>query len=239
MCLIISASPYLQGKRYPMKNDNIPGAILQRDKKSFAIVPKSPTGIITPEELDKISAVAKKYDIPAIKITSGQRIALVGIEEDDLDDIWSELDMPKGKVKPTEKSLHYVQACPGIAACKYGAQDAIGMGQEMDRVFADRILPAKVKIGISGCSFSCGESMVRDIGLLGKKSGWSLVIGGNAARRPRIGDIVAERLSKEEVITLAERYLDFYCLHGKDKERSARFCERLGIERIQQAICSI
>lgn len=81
--------------------------------------------------------------------------------------------------------------------------------------------------------------MVRDIGLLGKKSGWSLVIGGNAARRPRIGDIVAERLSKEEVITLAERYLDFYCLHGKDKERSARFCERLGIERIQQAICSI
>jgi NAD(P)H-nitrite reductase large subunit len=221
-----------------MIEDTVPNAIIQRDKKTYAIVPKIPVGIITPEELDKISAVAKKYDIPAIKITSGQRIALVGIEEENLENIWQELDMPRGQVKPSDKNLHYVQACPGIAACKYGIQDAIGMGQEMEQVFKDIPLPAKVKIGVSGCSFSCGESMVRDIGLLGKKSGWSLVIGGNAARRPRIGDIVAERLSKEQVISLAQRFLDFYCLHGKAKERTARFCERLGIERIQQAILS-
>ncbi|MFT6190571.1 MAG: NAD(P)H-nitrite reductase large subunit [Oleispira sp.] len=219
-----------------MIDDSIPRAIIQRDKKSYAIVPKIPVGIITPEQLDRISAVAKKYDIPAIKITSGQRIALVGIEKDKLEDIWHELDMPRGQVKPGERSLHYVQACPGIAACKYGVQDAIGMGQEMDKVFSDINLPAKVKVGISGCSFSCGESMVRDIGLLGKKSGWSLVIGGNAARRPRIGDIVAERLSKEQVIALTQRFLDFYGLYGKEKERTARFCERLGLEKIQQAI---
>ena len=221
-----------------MADDTISGAILQRDKKTYAIVPKSPAGIITPEELDKISAVAKKYDIPAIKITSGQRIALVGIEESNLDDIWQDLDMPPSQVKPSEKSLHYVQACPGIAACKYGAQDAIGMGQEMDKVFSNIPLPAKVKIGVSGCSFSCGESMVRDIGLLGKKSGWSLVIGGNAARRPRIGDIVAERLSKEEVISLTQRFLDYYRQNAKDRERTARFCERLGLKKIQQAILS-
>ncbi len=221
-----------------MIKDTIPGAILQRDKKTYAVVPKSPVGIITPEELDKISAVAKKYAIPAIKITSGQRIALVGIEEDDLEDIWLDLDMAKGQVKPSDKTLHYVQACPGIAACKYGIQDAIGMGQEMDRVFSDISLPAKVKIGVSGCSFSCGESMVRDIGLLGKKSGWSLVIGGNAARRPRVGDIIAERLSKVEVIELTQRFLEFYILHAKEKERTARFCERLGLEKIQQAILS-
>ena len=144
--------------------------------------------------------------------------------------------MPKGQVKPADKNLHYVQACPGIAACKYGVQDAIGLGQEMDAVFSNISLPAKLKIGISGCSFSCGESMVRDIGLLGKKSGWSLVIGGNAARRPRIGDIIAERLSKEEVIALTQRFLDFYCLHAKERERTARFCERLGLEKIRQAI---
>lgn len=219
-----------------MADDSIPGAILQRDKKTYAIVPKSPVGIITPEELDKISQVAKKYQVPAIKITSGQRIALVGIEKDNLEEVWQELDMSPGQVKPNEKSLHYVQACPGVAACKYGAQDAIGMGQEMERVFRDLTLPAKVKIGVSGCSFSCGESMVRDIGLLGKKSGWSLVIGGNAARYPRIGDIVAERLSKTQVISLTQRFLDFYCQHGKDRERTARFCERIGLESIRHAI---
>lgn len=221
-------------KKYPQ--ETIPGAIIQRDQKSYAIVPKSPAGIITPDELDRISAVARKYNVPAIKITSGQRIALVGIEEDDLEDVWQELAMAPGQVQPGEKSLHYVQACPGLAACKYGVQDAIAMGQEIDKVFSNIPLPAKVKIGVSGCSFSCGESMVRDIGLLGKKSGWSLIIGGNAARRPRIGDIIAERLTKEEAIELTSRFLDFYCLHAKERERSARFCERLGLEKIQQAI---
>ena len=80
--------------------------------------------------------------------------------------------------------------------------------------------------------------MVRDIGLLGKKSGWSLVIGGNAARRPRIGDIVAERLSKEQVISLTQRFLDYYRQYAKDRERTARFCERLGLKQIQHAILS-
>ena len=43
-----------------MIDDSIPRAIIQRDKKSYAIVPKIPVGIITPEQLDRISAVAKK-----------------------------------------------------------------------------------------------------------------------------------------------------------------------------------
>lgn len=216
--------------------EKIPSAIIQKDRSSYAIVPNTPTGIITPEELDKISAVAKKFKIPAVKITSGQRIALVGVKEEDLLEIWHDLDMPQGHVQPGEKNLHYVQACPGVAACKYGVQDAISMGQEIDKIFSELPLPAKVKVGISGCSFSCGESMVRDIGLLGKKSGWAFVVGGNAARRPRIGDIIAERLSKSEVLDLTKRFLEFYCQFGKDRERTARFCERLGIDFIQKSI---
>jgi NAD(P)H-nitrite reductase large subunit len=51
-------------------------------------------------------------------------------------------------------------------------------------------------------------------------------------------DIVAERLSKEQVISLTLRFLNYYSLHGKVRERTARFCERLGLERIQQAILS-
>jgi NAD(P)H-nitrite reductase large subunit len=221
-------------KNFP--KEMIPNAIVQRDGQSYAIIPNTPTGIITPEELDRISNVAKKYDIPAIKITSGQRIALVGLEEDDIPSIWQELDMAKGQAQPGETSLHYVQACPGIAACKYGVQDAIGLGKEIEKIFSTKKLPAKLKVGVSGCSFSCGESMVRDIGLLGKKSGWSLVIGGNAARRPRIGDIVAERLTKAEVIQACHNFLDFYCQHANERERTARFCERMGIAHIKQKL---
>ncbi len=54
------------------------GAILQRDKTTYAIVPRTPVGIITPEHLERIASVARKFIVPVIKITSGQRFALVG-----------------------------------------------------------------------------------------------------------------------------------------------------------------
>jgi NAD(P)H-nitrite reductase large subunit len=49
--------------------DKIKGAILQRDKKTYAIVPRTPAGLVTPENLENIAGVAKKYGIEAFKQT--------------------------------------------------------------------------------------------------------------------------------------------------------------------------
>jgi NAD(P)H-nitrite reductase large subunit len=94
------------------------GAILQRDKKTYAIVPRTPTGIISPEILEGLAQVVRKHNIPVTKITSGQRLALVGIKEEDIDTVWQELKMDVGRA--IELCLHYVQACPGTAVCKFG-----------------------------------------------------------------------------------------------------------------------
>ena len=61
------------------------GAILQRDKETYAIVPRTPVGLVKPEDLENIVKVVRKYDIPIIKITSGQRFALVGLKEEDVE----------------------------------------------------------------------------------------------------------------------------------------------------------
>jgi len=214
--------------------ENPKGAILQRDKKTYAIVPRTPVGLVTPEDLENIIKVVRKYQIPVIKITSGQRFALVGIQKDDVDDIWKELNMDVGKA--TELCLHYVQACPGIAVCKFGVQDALGLGKEIETFFSGMDLPAKVKIGISGCPFCCGESYVRDIGIFGKKKGWTFIVGGSSARRPRIGDVLVEDLSQKEVIDLAKRFLEYYIEKAKKRERTARFVDRLGFENMKEAI---
>jgi len=210
------------------------GAILQRDKTTYAIVPRTPVGIVTPENLEKIAAVARKFDIPVVKITSGQRFALVGIKRDEVNDVWRELGMDIGKA--TELCLHYVQACPGTAVCRYGTQDSLGLGMKIEEFFIGMDLPAKVKIGVSGCPFCCGESFVRDIGVFGKRSGWNLVIGGSSARRPRIGDLVRENLQEEEVIPLVKRTLEYYRDNAKGRERMARFVDRIGIEEIKEAL---
>lgn len=207
------------------------GAILQRDKTTYAIVPRTPVGLVTPEILERIAEVVKKYKIPIIKITSGQRLALVGLTEQQLEPAWKELQMDIGRA--FELCLHYVQACPGTAVCRYGMQDSLGLGQKLEQLFSDFELPAKLKIGVSGCPMTCGESLVRDVGVIGKKKGWTVSFGGNAGGRPRIGEIVAENLEGEEAIALVRKCLTYYKENAKPRERTARFMERTGIQGLQ------
>ncbi|PHR26433.1 MAG: sulfite reductase, assimilatory-type [Desulfotalea sp.] len=209
-------------------------AILQRDKKTYAIVPRIPGGLLQRDHLAAISMVTEKYNIPIVKITSGQRIALVGVEEKDLDAIYEDLGMDPGHA--TELCLHYVQACPGTQVCQFGVQDSLGFGIQIEQILANIDLPAKFKIGVSGCQFCCAESFVRDIGLIGKKNGWTVIFGGNAGNRPRIGDIIGTDLASEEVLELLKRCLDYYSANGKKKERAARFIQRIGIEEFKQHV---
>ena len=218
-----------------MSSSPIPaGAILQRDKKSFAIVPRIPGGLMNLEMLQKITTVVEKYKIPIVKITSGQRIALIGMSAAQLDEIWKDLDMEAGKAAGL--CLHYVQTCPGNTVCTFGVQDSLAFGIELEDYFSNRDFPAKVKIGVSGCPFSCTENFVRDIGIMGKKKGWTVTFGGSSTRSPRVGDVIAEDINDEEVKSLLDRCLSYYSEHAKKKERSARFIKRIGIDTFKSAV---
>ena len=83
---------------------------------------------------------------------------------------------------------------------------------------------------------NCGESYVRDFGAFGKKAGWTVLAGGNSGGKPRIGDVIGEGLSDEDVMALAQKYFEFYGAHGKSKERTARFIERMGIEEFKEVV---
>ena len=217
-----------------MTEETPPGAILQRDKKTYAIVPRTPVGLVSPEILEAISSVVRKYNIPITKITSGQRLALVGIKREDLDQIWQDLKLEVGAA--VELCVHYVQACPGIEVCKFGVRDSLGLGLELEKLYVGMDLPAKVKIGVSGCPFCCAESYVRDIGLIGKNKGWIVTFGGNSGGRPRIGDVIAKDVDDAEAIALVKRCLEYYRDNVEKKLRTARFVEKIGIETIKQAI---
>lgn len=215
-------------------SDEPRGAILQRDKKTYAIVPRTPVGLVSPEVFESITKAVRKYNVPIMKITSGQRLALVGIKPEDVDPIWHDLKMDVGRA--IELCVHYVQACPGTAVCRYGMQDSLGLGMELEKFFNEMELPAKVKMGVSGCPFCCGESYLRDVGVIGKKKGWIVAFGGNSGGKPRIGDLLAENLTRDDVIDLVKRCLEYYRDNGKKRERTARFIERTGIAAMKKAL---
>lgn len=206
-------------------------AILQRDKKTYAIVPRIPCGLLDRSHLRAIADAVEKYDIPIVKLTSGQRIALVGLKEENLNEIYQDLGMDPGRA--TELCLHYVQAYPGTEVCKFGVRDSLGLGTQIENLLAGKELPAKLKIGVSGCQFCCAENFVRDIGLLGKKRGWTLSFGGHSGNRARVGDILATDISDDEAIQLINKCVDFYKTNARKKERASRFMERIGLEEFK------
>lgn len=218
-----------------MKKKN--GAILQRDGKTYGIMTNTPAGMITSEDLEQIAAVGRKFHIPVMKITSGQRIILAGIPADDVDNIFKELGtLGKPDLGPCVK---FVQGCLGTEMCKWGAQDSIGLASRIEILVQDRQFPAKIKIGVSGCQRCCSESQLRDIGLIGTTRGWIVLFGGNAGRKPRIADPIAYGLSADEACDLVSRLLEYYQKHGESQERTARFMERIGIETLKSELLSM
>jgi len=209
------------------------GAILQRDRETYAIAPQIPGGIATPDLLRKIADAAEKYNAAAIKLTSAQRMAIVGLKGEDIDGIWTELDMkPAAAIGLCVRS---VKICPGTTFCKRGQQDAVGLGLKLDEKYHGMKLPSKLKMAVSGCTNSCSEPAVKDIGIMGTPKGYKLMVGGTAGARPRLADIVAEGLSEEEVLDAVGKIISFYKGHTK-KQRIGRLIDEIGLDAFKEKV---
>ncbi|RJS85613.1 NAD(P)/FAD-dependent oxidoreductase [Methanophagales archaeon] len=209
------------------------GAIIQQDYETYAIAPHIPGGICEPSTLRKIADVAEKYNAKALKLTSAQRIAIVGIAERDIEDAWRDLDIPPGYA--IGLCVRSVKFCPGTTFCKRGKQDSVSLGMEFDRKYHGMTLPSKFKIGVSGCTNSCAESWIKDLGFIGMPKGWKVVVGGSADAAPTIAEVLAENLTDDEAIDIADRVINYYN-NCDTKKRLGRYIKEIGFEEFKREI---
>jgi len=198
---------------------------------SFSVVPRMRGGVTSPEELRKIADVAEKYNVKMVKVTGSQRLDLLGVNKEDLPNIWKDLGMPSGFAYA--KAVRMVKTCVGTDFCRYGTQDAISTGIELEKRLENLYTPAKVKMGVVGCPRNCAEATVKDIGLVGIEGGWEVVIGGAAGKTVRRADILVTVKTKEEALDAAMVFFQYYRENGKYIERTYDFVERLGIEKVR------
>ncbi len=211
------------------------GAILQRDKETYAIAPHVPGGIITDFTLLRtIADVAEKYGAKAVKLTSAERFAIVGIQSKDLDNVWQELNMKPGAA--IGLCVRSVKICPGTTFCRLGLQDAVGVGLKLDTTYHGVDLPYKFKMGISGCPHNCSESSIKDIGLVGTAKGWRVLAGGFVSGlKPRLADVVATDLNDDEAVAFVERIIEWFRQAAKPK-RLGRIIEDIGLPKFMEEL---
>jgi NAD(P)H-nitrite reductase large subunit len=219
-----------------MKEDILEkGAIIQRDKETYAVAPHIPGGFISVADFRKLVDFAEKYQAEALKMTSGQRIAIFGLQEQDLDDFWSDIDRNIGYA--IGLCVRMVKYCPGTTYCRHGKQDAMGIGAELDRRHHGRMLSAKFKIGVAGCEYACNAPRFKELGLLGLPEGWQISIGGTCGAKPRFGDIIADRLDEAQALEATDTIIKWYeSGNFKPKVRMGRIIDELGLDEVKKAI---
>jgi NAD(P)H-nitrite reductase large subunit len=214
--------------------DGEKGVILQRDKRTYAVAPHVPCGVIQPEQLRRLADVAEKYGAQAMKITSAARIAMIGIEEKDIDAVWKELGMSPGFA--VGLCVRSVKACPGTTFCKKGKQDSLGIGMKFDGKYHGVELPGKCKIGVSGCTNQCAETCIKDVGLVGMKDGWKVFAGGHGGGRARLAQEIARDLDDSQAMEMVDKIIEFYKANAKKHQRIGAMIDKMGFDEFKAAI---
>lgn len=210
-------------------NDRLHGNI-QKDG-TFSVIPRIPGGVTTADALIRFGEVAKKYNVPMVKITGSQRIDLLGVKKEDLPSVWRELGMPSGHAYT--KAYRMCKTCVGTEFCRFGTNDSTGLGIDIENRFQGFEFPAKVKMAVSGCPRNCAEATVKDVGIIAGEGGdWEIVIGGGAGASVRKADVLCRVQSKEEAIRMTGRFLIYYRENAKWLERTYDFVPRVGLEKI-------
>jgi len=208
-------------------------ANIQRDG-TFSVVPRMYGGVTNSEQLRKIADIADRYEVKMLKVTGGQRIDLLGVKKEDLPKIWEELDMPSGYAYG--KAIRTVKTCVGTDFCRFGTQDSIQMGIDLEKRFERLNTPHKVKMAVSGCPRNCAESGIKDMGVVGIDGGWELYVGGNGGVDLRGGDLLCTVKTPEEVIEYTGAYLQYYRETAKYLERTSHWIERVGLKHVQDVL---
>lgn len=203
-------------------------------KRTYAITPHIVGGFITPETLEKIAKVTKKYK-GVIKLTSGQRILITNLKEEDIPQIWKELDMVPAVKSPY--SVKNVEICPA-GFCKRAKYNTIPIGVKLSKKYHGAEMPNRTKIAVAGCRNACGSAYGKDVAVIADKTGFIVAVGGSAGFHPRLPDIIAKDISEEETLKLVDKVFDYYRGNAEFGEKLGLFIDRIGIEEFKKGVLS-
>ncbi|MCT4631144.1 MAG: NAD(P)/FAD-dependent oxidoreductase [Firmicutes bacterium] len=214
-------------------------AVLQRiinGERTYGITPRIAGGFISPDNLIKIGQVAKKYK-GVLKITSGQRIAILRLKAEDVEKAWTDLGMEPGVL--STYSVKNVEMCPATF-CKRMKLDSLKLGMKLEKRYYGQSAPNRTKIGVSGCRNACGSVNAKDIGVIGTfDKGFVIKAGGSAGFHPRLADVIAENLNEDGAYYMVEAIYDYYNDKAEMGLKLGDFIDQLGLSQFIEDVNEI
>mgnify|MGYP002713457614 FL=1 len=201
---------------------------------TFSVIPQMRGGVTDADQLIRLGEVAKRYNVPLVKVTGSQRVGLYGLKKEELPSVWEDLGMRSASAYG--KKTRSVKSCVGKEFCRFGTQYTTQLGIRLEKTFEYIDTPHKFKMGVSGCPRSCVESGVKDFGVISVENGFQLYIGGNGGTEVTKGQLLTTVETEDEVIRICGALMQYYRETGIYAERTAPWLERLGFENVKEVL---
>ncbi|MEF2552538.1 nitrite reductase large subunit NirB [Aurantimonas sp. A2-1-M11] len=211
-------------------------ANIQRDG-TYSVVPRMWGGMTSSKELRAIADVVDKFAIPAVKVTGGQRIDMLGIRKEDLPAVWADLG-EAGFVsgQAYAKGLRTVKTCVGTDWCRFGTQDSTGLGIRIEKFMWGSWTPAKVKMGVSGCPRNCAEATCKDVGVICVDSGFEIHFAGAAGLDIKGTEVLGMVKTEDEALEVIVALTQMYREQGRYLERIYKWARRVSTDEIRRQV---
>ena len=211
-------------------------ANIQKDG-TYSVVPRMWGGMTSSKELRAIADVVDKFDIPAVKVTGGQRIDMLGIRKEDLPAVWADLGKA-GFVSghAYAKGLRTVKTCVGTDWCRFGTQDSTGLGIRIEKFMWGSWTPAKVKMAVSGCPRNCAEATCKDVGVICVDSGYEIHFAGAAGLDIKGTEVLGLVKTEDEALEVIVALIQMYREQARYLERIYKWAKRVGVAEIKQQV---
>ena len=144
------------------------GVHAQHDGRLYVGI--APTvGRVSGTMLVQLADLMEEYAVAGARLTPYQKIVLVGVEPDVVDELVDRLDGIGLSARPSGWRRN-TMACTGIEFCKLAIVDtknrARDLVAELERRFPDLDVP--ITVNVNGCPNACARTQVADIGLKGQ-----------------------------------------------------------------------
>lgn len=216
------------------------GVIALKEKDMFSLWVKTACCNLNSAQLRKLADITDKYARGFLLFSSRQipiipfiRLTDVAAAKKELAEVEMELDRCGSRVRN-------FNVCYEDKICPKAVVNCISLGEKVESFFRSEILH-KIKIGIAGCKRDCVVTRaLSDIGFIGVDSDnggyYDAYLGGRLGLNPFRGVKMAEHLSEEESVRFVQNYFDLMDKEGKPGERAADLINRLGVDRVKQAL---
>ena len=144
-------------------------------------------GDVTAEQFRAVATIQRDLGVD-VRVTNRQNFVVRGLSELQLPDLFARLDAA-GMAAPGAELARDVVSCPGADTCNLAVTQSRGLADDIGRSLEEAGLAdiGGVRINISGCTNSCGQHHVSDIGFMGVERrahgrsapGYQMLLGGH------------------------------------------------------------